>query len=648
MNLITLDFETFYGDGYTLSSMTTEEYVRDPRFEAILCSFKVNKQPSYWVPRDGIAAELKRLELHKHAVLHHHAHFDALILNHHYGVRPKLIMDTLGMARALHGANGKLSLEKLGERYGIGVKGKEVLNARNMRYKDFHVGSPGMTPEQVQIHATVSRSALAKYGEYSCNDSDMTFALAQIMAPQFSRTELEVIDYVVRMFTEPVLELDADMLTRYAEHLRAEKLAVMMKAGVQLDDLMSNAKFAVVLQEMGVDPPMKISPTTGKLTYAFAKTDPGMQALQEHPDEMVQALVEARLKNKTTLAEKRAQRMIGMASRGKACVYLKYSGASGTHRLSGGDKMNWQNFTREDPKNKETTGLLRKSVMAPLGSQVVVGDSSNIEARILDWLAGQTDMVQVYIAADNKVGPDMYCIMAERIYKRPINKKDHPQERQMGKIAKLGLGFGLGHERFVLGVRASAKDENGKPLVITLEFAKKVVDIYRDAHPQVKKLWKRGEDALKYISNGVVGAPVDYQGVVKTCKDGLVMPGGLRILFPDLKYEKNGEGNFGGEWTFWNGKAREHIYGAKLIENIVQCLARIIVFEQCRLTAIEVNSVAKWVHSVHDEGVFVAEDFYAPYVLDRLLTNMRIPPAWCLSLPLNSEGGFNRRYGNAK
>lgn len=632
MNIITIDFETFYGDDYTLSKMTTEEYIRDPRFEAILLSFKVNDQPSFFVSRDLIPQWLEKLELHKHAVAMHHAHFDAFILNYHYNVRPKVIIDTLGMARALHGANGRLSLEKLAERYGIGQKGKEILNARGMRFKDF------------------GTEQLKRYGQYSCNDSDLTKKLVDIMMPQFSREELQINDQIIRMFTEPVFELDVPMLKSYAEGIHASKMAIMMEAGVQREDLMSNEKFAACLIELGVDPPMKISPAWLKkpedqrkgdgLTYAFAKTDPAIQALQEHPDERVQVLVEARLQNKTTIAEKGALRLIGMAGRGPATVYLKYSGASGTHRLSGGDKFNWQSMKRGSD--------LRNATCAPENHSVVVGDSSMIEARVLDWLSGQDDMVQVYRDYDAGTGPDMYCVMGERVYKRKITKKDDPAERQFSKTVKLGLGFGMGDRQFIMAVRGQAKGADGKPMIISATFSKEVVDIYRNAHPQVKKLWKRGEDALKAIASGQIDLNVDYQGVVKTCKDGLLMPGGIKILFPDLKFEKSKTAQFGGEWTFWNGKMREHIYGAKLIENIVQCLARIIVFGQCLITAKELATIAKWAHSVHDEGVFVAHDFHAPYVLERLQANMRVAPAWCATLPLNSEGGFHRRYGQAK
>jgi hypothetical protein len=543
MDIVTLDFETFYGDGYTLSGKdtTTESYVRDPRFEAIMCSFKIDDGASWWVPRDDIARQLADLQLDKRAVLCHHAHFDCLILNHHYSVRPKRILDTLGMARALHGANGRLALAKLAERYGIGVKGTEVLNARNMRFADF-------TP-----------AALARYGEYCCNDADLTYELATRMIPQFSKDELTINDSVIRMFTEPTIVLDIDMLQKYAASLQADKMAAMLAAGAQREDLMSNPKFAMLLEELGIEPPMKVSPTTGKLTFAFAKTDSAMQILQEHPDERVQFLVEARLKNKTTIAEKGAERLIAMAGRGAATVYLKYSGASGTHRCSGGDKFNWQSMKRGSD--------LRKAVMAPPGSMVVVGDSSNIEARVLDWLAGQDDMVEVYRANDAGLGPDKYCMMAERIYGRPVVKGRDNILRQVGKVSTLGLGFSMGHEKFIAALRGSAKGEDGKPMLISTDFSKKIVDIYRSAHPQVVKLWKRGAAALEAIARGQVGMAVDYQGVVKTCKDGLLMPGGLRIMFPELQFDRTA-GQYG-EWTFWNGKMRERMYGGKVIENCI-------------------------------------------------------------------------------
>jgi len=640
MDIVTTDFETYYADDFTLSKLTTEAYVRDPRFETILCGFKVNNEPGFYVPRDDVPAALRDLRLEKRAVLAHHAHFDGLILSHHYGVKPALWFDTLGMARALYGQHGKLSLAQLCKRWQIPDKGEEVLHVKNMRYRDF------------------GPMALKRYGIYCVNDCEREWDGFNIMAPWFSREEFMLNDRIIRMFTEPRLRLDGYILRQYAERLRAEKVHHLLQAGVQLDDVMSNDKFAECLLELGVEPPMKVSPTWAKsvdpnkgppkMTYAFAKSDAAMQELQEHPDEKVQALVEARLKNKTTIAEKGAMRLIDMQSRGRATVYLKYSGAAGTHRLSGGDSFNWQALKRGSE--------LRDAVMAEEGSLCCVVDSSTIEARLLDWLAGQDDMVEVYRKADAKTGPDMYCLIAGRIYQRVITKANDPDERQMGKVSKLGLGYGMGVDKFQITVRSQAKDKNGKPLKIPRDFAEYVVGVYREAHPQVRKLWARGEAALDCISRGQAGVDVDFRGVVKTTKTGLVMPGGLRIEFPDLKKIKVGERTFAGggskpiyEYEFWNGRHTERIYGAKLIENIIQCLARIVVMNQCMDAEKEVKSVgASWVHTVHDEGIFVSPAFEAPWVLDRMMANFRKSPTWAPDLPLNCEGGIHIRYGKAK
>ena len=126
MRSVVLDFETTYADGYTLSSMTTEEYVRDPRFETILCGFKVGNEPGYWVDGPQVGEHLRELQLQDCAVVAHHAHFDGLILNHHYGIRPKLWLDTLSMARAVDGSRQRLSLAQCCKRHGLIDKGDMV------------------------------------------------------------------------------------------------------------------------------------------------------------------------------------------------------------------------------------------------------------------------------------------------------------------------------------------------------------------------------------------------------------------------------------------------------------------------------------------------------------------------------------------
>jgi DNA polymerase I-like protein with 3'-5' exonuclease and polymerase domains len=608
MRSVVVDFETYYGDDYTLSKMTTEAYIRDPRFETILCGFKVGSKPGYWVDGCDVGKELEKLQLHNHAVVAHHAHFDGLILNHHYGVRPRMWIDTLSMARAIHGTKGGNSLAKLAERHGIGAKGHEVVLAKGKRRADF------------------SHGELEAYGRYCVNDCALEYDLARILGKSFCQSELYLIDSFIRMFTEPVLRVRTEVLTEYLAELRALMTERLILSGATMGDLRSNQKFAEALAFMGIEPPLKISKTTGKWTYAFAKSDSQMQALAEHDDEAVQALIAARLGAKSTINETRALRLIDMAARGTACVYLNYYGAGVTGRASGGDKLNWQNFTRGSP--------LRTAIYAPPGMLCGVGDSSNIESRVEDWLAGQDDVVEAYRLYDAGLGPDIYCVIAGKIYGRLITKADNPIERQMGKVAKLGLGYGMGWEKFIFAAKSQGK------VVIDPEEAQRIVHIYRSTHSEVVGFWNRCNEALGCIAEGEEGVKVDHRGIITTTKNGLLLPNGLEIKYPDLKRGLNDRGGL--EWTYFDGKMRQKIYGGKVCENIVQALARIIVMEQCMMVGYQLRL------SVHDEGVWVVPKAEAETAKAEIEKALRTPLPWCRDLPLNCEVGFHQSYGKAK
>lgn len=607
MKPVVVDFETHYGDDYTLSKMTTEAYIRDPRFETILCGFKVGSQPGYWVDGKDVPKELERLNLSECAVIAHHAHFDGLILWHHYRTKPKLWIDTLSMARAVEGAKGGLSLAKLCKKHGLPDKGEEVILAKGMRRRDF------------------TAAALSAYGKYCVNDCEREFDLSRIYAPHFGRSEIELMDRFIRMFTEPTLELNEQQLLEYKERLRVRKEQLLVEAGVQLSDLRSSDKFAEILRFHGIEPGLKLNPK-GEWIYAFAKKDPFMEELSEHPDEMVQALAAARLNARSTINESRTERLLGMAERGRACVYISYY-AAGTGRAGGGDLMNWQNLERvayDKVTNEQTHGFIRTAVEAPDGYVLVVGDSMNIESRMEDWLAGQDDQVEAYRRFDAGKGPDIYCVMAEMIFGRAISKKDDPEERFIGKTAKLGLGYGTGAAKFASTTR------------LPMKRAQEIVSIYRRRHPQVVKLWYRCEEALDAIASGRYGVAVDFRGVITTCEDGLLLPNGLVIKYRDLKRDSTGE------WSYWDGRARQKIYGAKVVENIVQALARIVVMAQTLMVP------RRLVLSVHDEGVWLARKDQAEKVKAEAEKALRTPLPWCPDLPLNCEVGYHKSYGKAK
>jgi len=318
MNLVTLDFESFYAQDYTLSKLTTEEYIQDSRFEIIGVGISVGEEkPKFFTgSHAALRTKLLEYEMDKCAVLSHHSHFDMAILNWILDIRPKLILDTLSMARGLHGTNVGNSLAKLGERYEVGVKGHEVNDAKGKRLADF------------------TRDEMRAYGNYCKNDVNMTYKLFKCMAEKYTVAELKVIDQTVRMFTEPVFRVDRPLLEQHIIEVRARKEKLLADSGVTKKELMSNEKFAELLRGLNIDPPMKISKTTGLEAYAFAKTDDGFKELLEHDDERVQILAAARVGNKSTLEETRTQRFIDISKRGLLPVPLLYCGAH-TTRWSG-------------------------------------------------------------------------------------------------------------------------------------------------------------------------------------------------------------------------------------------------------------------------------------------------------------------------
>lgn len=406
MNIITLDFETYYASDYGLRKFTTENYIRHSSFEVIGVSIKLNNEDAVWF--SGTKEQTKRfLNGYKWdcIVVAHNAMFDMAILNWHFDIRPKHIVDTLSMARALYGTEVGGSLGALVAHFELGVKGKEVLNALNKHRIDF-------TAEE-----------LSRYGEYCRNDSELTYKLFGVLAFNFPISELRLIDMTIRMFTEPTLSLDVGKLTDHLEKVQIMKAKLMERIKETKADLMSNPKFAELLKLLGVEPPMKISPANGKDTYAFAKSDEEFKALLEHENTYVQALVSARLGVKSTLEETRTERFIGIANRGIMPVPLRYYAAH-TGRWGGDDKLNLQNLPRKSP--------LKHAICAPKGFVIMDSDSSQIEARTLAWLAGQDDLVKAF-----EKGEDVYSIMASTIYNKPIAEIAEG-ERFVGKMTILG------------------------------------------------------------------------------------------------------------------------------------------------------------------------------------------------------------------
>ena len=320
-DVVTLDYETFYGKDYTLSGkINTSEYVRDDRFHVHGVAIKKGNGKTLWYTGRNIALALKEIDWSKTAMVGHNTAFDGFITSEVYGHKPAFYVDTLSMSRATRGHATRHDLDTVAKAFGHGGKVKRDALAN--------------TKDKVQL----TKDEEAKLGGYAVDDVDDTYRIFWDMYPHVPDDELRLIDITMRMFCDPVLEIDIPRVKAELENELGAKAAALLRSGAQVDDLMSNDKFARLLQAAGAQLPQKISPSTGKLTYAFAKSDLAFQELMKNGNDKVRALCEARLKVKSTIGETRANRFLEAGRDGmKLPVMLNFSGAH-THRWSGGNK----------------------------------------------------------------------------------------------------------------------------------------------------------------------------------------------------------------------------------------------------------------------------------------------------------------------
>lgn len=669
MDYYVLDTESFYDSKakYSLRSLTTEEYINDPRFHLFGFSIKKNGGKSLWVPEEKVEFMLRQLKLHEHAVIMHNAQFDAAILSWKYGVKPKFIVDTLSMARGILGNEERLSLEALGERYGIGKKGDTVLHMDGVRHP-----SPQMT---------------RKLGEYACNDADMTWELWLKLKEGFPLKELMVIDITTRMFSEPSFVLDKKPILRELELGATRKEELLRKANCTMGDLRSDAKFATLLESLGVEPPKKLSVKKSEkagepvYTWAFAKSDVDFRALGGSDDDLVRWAVEARLGLKSTIKQSRAERFLTIAERfGTMPVALTYFGAAtGRYSAAASAKVNMQNLPAVRGSDDPDVGLLRKALAAPAGKVIVVSDAAQIEARIVAWLAGQDDLVEAFAQ-----GRDVYSEMASKIFGRTVDPKKNPEDklaRFLGKCTTLGSGYSMGYFKFgqtvyagMLGgpstlfniqmaeqldidvgyfVRSMKQNkelfarfkeslptkQTAAEWAIHLACAKKIVDTYRMSNPKIPELWKRCDRLLTAMHTG----EEITLGPFTTGKNILQLANGTKIIYKDIEWDK--DGGYSCLRRKEGRVQRVKLYGGKILENGAQALAGAYVKEAMVRMHLKGH---RPILQVHDEVVCLADEDKAEQVLREVNECMETVPSWAVGLPLAAEGDFARSYGDAK
>jgi DNA polymerase I-like protein with 3'-5' exonuclease and polymerase domains len=606
VNIITVDFETYYDKDISLRKLTTEEYVRHEQFEVIGVSVKVNNEETAWLsgPHDALKKYLHaNYDWENSAVLAHNTMFDGAILSWLFDINPRVWLDTLCMARALHGTEVGGSLAFLAEKYGLGVKGNEIVNTVGKRLTDFN------------------EEELGRYGDYCVNDTELTYKLYKKFEKDFPVVELKIIDLTLRMFIDPVLELNVEKLKRHLDILKDQKDDLLEEAGIEKSELMSNPKFAKALEALGVVPPMKTSLRTGKESFAFAKSDEAFKALQEHDNPKVQALVAARIGLKSTLEETRTQRFIEVASRGKMPVPIRYYAAH-TGRWGGSDKINLQNLPSRGPNAK----VLKSSICAPEGYSIIEADSAQIEARVLAWLSQQVDLVRAF-----ENGEDVYKKMAGSIY----GKKEEDisaAERFIGKTTILGCGYGMGAVRFKEQLQSFGVD-------IEQEEAARIIKIYRQTNSSITKLWRECQVALEGMRQGDAYA-IGLSGVLQVIpnQNGIQLPNGLMMRYDNLKAE---EGEKGLEYFYKTRRGDVRIYGGKVVENVCQAIARCIMAEQMLM----ISKKYRVLLTVHDSVVCSVPDKELDKAAAYVDSCMRHTPEWAKGLPVRGDVETGKNYG---
>jgi hypothetical protein len=631
MRLVALDLETFFtnekderGVEYRLrrtsneNACSTEEYVRHPWFKAHGAAIKWSKDhAAKWYNEPELRYVLSQEDWSDVFLICHHAAFDGLILSHHYGVMPKMYGCTMSMARLLDPIHVSVSLDQVRARLKMEPKRTPYNLFRGKRWEELD---------------QATRQTLAE----GCEDEvESIWRIFGILAKTFPAEEYEIIDSIVSMFVSPVLRADTNMLADLWESEAKAKHARMESLAIKEADVQSSDKFKSLLEAEGVEIGYKENPKK-ELIPAFAKNDDFMLELLEHDNDRIRTLAEARIGAKSTLLQTRAATLGTMGRRGALCVYLRYCGAA-TLRPTGGDGANWLNFKRGS--------AIRRSILAPEGYLLGPVDSSQIECRVLNVLAGQEDVVENF-----RQGKDPYVALASTCYEETVYKpaKDDPRKeemeakRGMGKQGELMCGYGAGSAQFA---RTAKVGLYGPPVILSEETADRFVKIYRETHPKVVDYWKTCNRIIARLAGG---PPMEWGPfLVKDHK--LILPSGQAMIYDTLEFHRPGadeecrDFERDGYWRMRVKRGWKKMWGSKLTQNICEMVSRVIVSQA--MIRIKRQYGIRSLNWPYDELLLlIPDDSKAEETLELCRLEMCQAPSWLPSIPLDAEASLGKRY----
>lgn len=573
-----VDFETFFDpkDHYSLKEMPVQQYLRDGRFKCLGCSVSVNGGPVKWLDGHEKCKEFFNLlsTAPDVSLVAHNCNFDGALAYEIFGFRPARFCCTMFMARYMI-AQGLLPPE-------TGVALKDI--------------AAFVDNEKLHLDEALEEGTLDTYAIRDCEICRDFYYKFKDTIPA---DEMDYIDMHVQMSAIPKFVLNKDLL---AGVVATEETRVALYPKVRKDDFLVAA-----FNKLGIQVEYKTT-AKGNKKAAFSKTDDFMKKLLQHPDKRVSELAKLRLEAYSTCERSKAGRILDVGSP-FACPLIYY--AAHTGRTGGSDKLNMQNIPRGSN--------VRVALRAPEGYKLVIIDSSQIEVRVLGFLAGENKLLDVF-----RRGEDIYKHFgATELFHKPIEEITKA-ERQMSKPPVLAAGFGQSG----VGLAAYAKRMG---VDLSPEMAEKCVAAYRSAYPAITGgltksrdgYWQRAEQFVK--DNG-------YS----------LLPSGRKIMYPNLRFEQGGL-VFDKHKIFLRDESSSRLWHGTIVENNTQATARDLVFWQVQ-RVLRYCRTAQPALMVHDECVFVVPENDAEECLKLAEEAFKSAPSWAAGIPVQGEGHISDCY----
>ena len=656
MRIVVLDFETYWNskDGYTLSKVGPLEYIRDPRFYVQCVALRVNKGNTYLFQGDDIGKALKAYNLEDPCtitVAHNGSGFDFLVLSEHFGIHPAFMVDTIsmmhwcGLSRVISCSHKALT-DQL--KHGVKQAGTVVSDGKRTAEE--------FTPEEWQF-----------FCEYCIDDTLQCSENFYSMLPYMTEDALKTMNITAKMVTEPGFYPDLASIESYIKSIDAQSEQARLELCKFLhfdnvDDMLkalrSRTRFPTLLEALGVKCPMKWSERSQKEIPAIAKSDLEFTALLKHSDPKVRTLVSARLEQNTSIELSRAKSLLKFVGKPIPIMLSAYKAHTGRYAAGNegkSDGLNFQNLSKRDPNKL----ALRKSLRVPDGMKVIACDSSQVEARILAWVAGQDDLVQQF-----RDKQDPYAEMASRVYHVPaedIHKgakdNDHPQHnlykkyRNVGKTAVLQLGYGSSIDKFAETLLRS-KISLAEDLSSHYDQSAQVVQTYRAVNHRIKAFWSEAEHVLQVINfnktslgklgvfgrDGIFEYGIAYVPCTEIKSAYIKLPNGYVLWYPNLRiYHHKGhllDGKLVYDKLVHGQVTPTQIYGGKCVENLCQALAfHMLTWQACRMSDAGISLKGN-IHDCWFTVVPTAKVEETKSLMEKIMSSV---PSWLTGFPVGCE-----------